>query len=55
MSEWTGLHSSICSLYGSLLQQDMFRKIRDDFDRSFDQYRSLTDIKKLDVLLWQLR
>jgi hypothetical protein len=54
-NEWTGLHARICSLYGSLLQQDMFRKIRDDFDKSFDQYRSLTDVKKLDVLLWQLR
>ena len=52
---WVGLHSYIRCLYKSLIQQDMFKEIQDYFDSSFQQFPGLTDVKKLDILLWQLR
>jgi len=52
---WVELHSDIQSLYKSLLAQDMFKEIQDYFDSSFQQFPGLTDEKKLDILLWQLR
>ena len=52
---WVKLHSHIHSLYKSLLRDDMFKEVRDHFDGWFQQFPCLTEVKKLDILLWQLR
>ena len=49
------LYSKILKWMSTAIQQDSFAEWRRRFDGAFPQFKHVTDIKKLDLFLWQFR
>lgn len=52
---WSGLYDDTCTLYRDLLTQRLYQDVAEYFDGSLASFPGLTEVKKLDLLLWQLR
>lgn len=48
-------YAHIAAAYAGIIGQAGYRRIRADFDNALPDLRDLSDVKKIDLLLWQAR
>ncbi len=46
------VYNSICCWYDNYMKSDEARKNTEMFDRIFSEYKNISDLKKIDYLLW---
>ncbi len=52
LSETIDLYSQICSWYQEFRRSSSWQVYVDSFDQEFPEYKSISDIKKIDFILW---
>ena len=49
------LYDNICSWYRDFLKTDEAKELLSLFDQAFPEFRDITDVKKIDFIIWALR
>ena len=55
LQQLVATYSSLQARVNAMVRDEKFRKLRRLFDARFPAYTHFTDVKKLDLFLWQLR
>ncbi len=55
VQKYIGVYGGLQAQMNELVQSDAFQHLRVRFDRKFPAFVHFTDVKKLDLLLWQSR